>query len=52
MKAFIDGMVFDGTVKEIVELIEYLDSKPHVRFIPHSIDGVEKTLFKSEGGDQ
>ena len=52
MKAFIDGMVFDGTVKEIVELIEYLDSKPHVRFIPHSIDGVEKTLFKSEGGKE
>ena len=52
MKAFIDGMVFDGTVKEIVEIIEYLDSKPRVRFIPSSIDGVEKTLFQSEGGKE
>lgn len=52
MKAFIDGMVFDGTVKEIVELIEYIDSKPHVRFIPSSIDGVEKTILKSEGGKE
>ena len=52
MKAFIDGMVFDGTVKEIVELIEYLDSKPHARFIPHSIDGEEKIIFKSERGKE
>lgn len=47
MKAFIDGMVFVGTVKEIIEIIEYTDSKPHVRFIP-SLTGEEKIVSQSE----